>query len=271
MGRRFLVIVAHPDDAEFEFGGTALKLVSKGDQVKFISVCNGDHGHHAMERKELAARRYLETQSSAKISGVVEYEVFDISDCNLEVTLENRERIMRAIRKFQPDVVISHRTCDYHADHRNVAQLVQDCAYLVMVPLYCPDVPVPPQNPVFAFCWDKFIDPRPFRFDVAVPIDDVLEKKYQLMNCHASQVYEWLPHINKFTDFEIGKEYTWEEKRAYLSRHWGARYELCAEQGREMLIKLFGEKGKKFTQAEGFEISPYGRQVSVEEFQSYFL
>lgn len=271
MGRRFLLIVAHPDDAEIQFGGTALKLTDKGDQVKIISVCNGDCGHYNMDRKELARRRYLETQASAEISGVVEYEVFDISDCSVEVNLQNRERILRAIREFQPDVVITHRTCDYHADHRNTAQLVQDCAYLVMVPLYCSDVPVPPKNPVFATLWDRFVDPRPFRYDAVIPVDDVLERKYRLIDCHVSQVYEWLPYINGYTDFEIGKDYTFEERMAYLDRYWGARYVSAADQCRELLVKVFGEEGRSVRQIEALELSPYGRQITVEEFQSYFL
>ncbi|HQL09052.1 MAG TPA: PIG-L family deacetylase, partial [Lentisphaeria bacterium] len=114
--RRFLFFGAHPDDADLLFGGTAIKLARAGHAVKFVSACNGDCGHQSMSSPDLAKRRYLEAQASAKIAGLVEYEVLPIPDCRLECNLANRETFIRIIRRFQPDVVISHRSCDYHAD-----------------------------------------------------------------------------------------------------------------------------------------------------------
>ena len=271
-GLRFLFIGAHPDDGEFEFGGTAVHLIQQGAEVKFISVCNGNGGHQSMTRKDLAARRYLEAQASAKIAGLAGYEIFDYSDCELEVTLEARGRIMRAIRQFAPDVVISHRLCDYHADHRAVAQLVLDCAYLVMVPLYCSDVPVPEKNIIFAHPWDRFKDPRPFRFDAVCAVDHVIDTKYRMLDCHVSQLYEWLPWIDKCTYFDkdIAKK-PWEERRAFLEQFRGQKRQTIAIEGRERLIQVYGEEiGSKVVNAEAFELSPYGRQVSIEEFQELF-
>ena len=269
---RFLFIGAHPDDPEFEFGGTAVHLVQQGATVKFISVCNGNGGHYSMARKDLAARRYLETQASAKLAGIAEYEVFDYSDCELEVTLEARGRIMRAIRNFAPDVVISHRLCDYHVDHRAVAQLVLDCAYLVIVPLYCNDTPIPPKNVIFAHPWDRFKDPRPFRADAVCAIDHTMETKLKMLDCHVSQLYEWLPHCDKFADFDpeiVNKP--WPERREFLKKFRGFRHTIIADDCREKLIQLYGkEAGEKVQYAEAFELSPYGRQVSLEEFQELF-
>ena len=71
------------------------------------------------------------------------------SDTLLENTLANRIAITKIIREFQPDVVITHRLCDYHPDHRTTAQLVMDTTFLVRVPLFCPGVPVPEKNPVY--------------------------------------------------------------------------------------------------------------------------
>ena len=79
--------------------------------------------------------------------------------------IRNREEITRIIRNFQPDVVITHRLCDYHPDHRTASQLVLDTSFLLRVPHFCPDTPVPANNPVFAFSYDGFTDPRPFRMD----------------------------------------------------------------------------------------------------------
>lgn len=59
---RILAIGAHPDDCDEQFGGTAAKLAKAGHRVKFLSVTNGDAGHHEMGGAALAKRRFLETQ-----------------------------------------------------------------------------------------------------------------------------------------------------------------------------------------------------------------
>ena len=165
MVRNYLVIGAHPDDPDLLFGGCAVKLLKAGHQVKFVSVSSGDCGHYAMEPAALALRRHREAQESAKVAGLTGYEILDVPDCHVVCTLELRERLIRVIRDFEPDVVISHRLCDYHADHRATAQCVMDCAYLVRVPMYCADTPIPRKDPVFAYGYDAFTDPRPIRAD----------------------------------------------------------------------------------------------------------
>lgn len=269
MSNRFLFIGAHPDDSDLLMGGTAVKLIRAGHQVKFISVCNGDCGHYSMSHKELAKRRFAETQASAKIAGLVEYQVLNHSDCELENTLANREEIIRIIRRCGPDVVISHRTCDYHADHRNTAQLVMDAAYLLKVPLYCSDTPIPDRNPVFAYSYDRFRDPRPVRADAAVEIDSVLETKYRMLDCHVSQFYEWLPWDKGYKNFRIDPA-DWNAKKKWLDDNWGKRFREAADFARTTLVEEYGEAGRKVIQAETFELSEYGEQVSIPEFRRLF-
>lgn len=201
--KKFLVFGAHPDDADLMFGGTALKLIKAGHKVKFVSVANGDCGHFSMKPAELVECRYKEAQASAKIAGLSEYQILPNSDCVLETSLENRMRIIKIIREFKPDVVVSHRVNDYHADHRATAQLVEDAAYLVTVPLYCPKIPIPENWPVFSFGWDHFQKPNLFQADATVIIDDVLEQKLAMIDCHKSQFYEWLPWNQGFKNFDV--------------------------------------------------------------------
>ncbi len=256
--KKFLIIGAHPDDPDLMFGGAALQLIPQGHRVKFVSVANGDCGHFSMKPEELAKRRYAEAQASAEIAGLDEYEVLSNGDCMLEATLENRARIVKIIREFQPDVVISHRLCDYHADHRATAQLVQDASFVIMVPLYCPETPIPEEWPVFAFSWDQFLTPTPFQADTAVSIDSVIDKKLAMMNCHVSQFYEWLPWNKGFKDFDVSTM-SEDEKRQWLTDNWLCRNARQAEQ--------FMESG---LYAESFQMSEYGRQISVEEFLELF-
>ena len=133
---RLLVFGAHPDDCDIKAGGLAALYAQKGHRVKFVSVTNGDAGHHQMGGEPLAKRRNAEAQAAAKVLGI-EYELLDNHDGHLEPTLENRFKVIQQIRQFRPDLVMTHRPNDYHPDHRYTSVLVQDAAYMVTVPNVC--------------------------------------------------------------------------------------------------------------------------------------
>lgn len=265
--RRILFIGAHPDDADILCGGTAIKLTGAGHIVKFVSVTNGDTGHHILSRKETAETRYNEAQKAAKFFGLCEYQILD-HDCGIEPTIELRREVCRIIRAFSPDVVISHRLCDYHPDHRATAQLVQDCTFVCMVPHFCEDTPIPEKSPVFAFSFDRFKEPRPHRPDAAIEIDSVLRKKLDAHKCHNSQFFEWLPWSGGDKNFDRS---TLDEEGEYTHLlKWEARFIADNNEGvRERLVEAYGEeKGKSIVYAETFEQSPYARTVSKDEFQA---
>ena len=201
---RIIVFGAHPDDAEYKTGGTSAKWAKLGHQVKLVSVTNGDIGHWQMAGGPLAQRRMAEVTVAAKILGVTS-QVLDIHDGELLPTLEHRKRITKLIREWQADIVISHRPWDYHPDHRYVGVLVQDAAFMVTVPFFCPDVPSleyrktgfffsggtsGQKNPVFLHSSDGFRKPYPFDPDVAVSVDDVFETKLAAIHELPSQAYE---------------------------------------------------------------------------------
>ena len=160
-----------------------------GASRKLVSVTNGDIGHWRMHGEALAKRRFAEVQAADKVLGV-ETEVLPIHDGELEPTLENRRTITRLIRAWHADIVICHRPWDYHPDHRYVGVLVQDAAYMVTVPFFCPDTPPLRQNPVFMYLSDNFQKPYPFRADVVVSLDDVFDQKLDAMHELESQLYE---------------------------------------------------------------------------------
>jgi LmbE family N-acetylglucosaminyl deacetylase len=160
---RVIAFGAHPDDCDGKFGGTAAKFVKAGAAVKFVSVTNGDAGHQEMGGVALARRRYIETQESARRLGIAEYEVMNNHDGELMPTLEVRLEVIRAIRQWKADIVLSPRPNDYHPDHRYTGVLVQDAAYMVVVPNIVPDVPALRKNPIFLYYDDNFQQPNPFR------------------------------------------------------------------------------------------------------------
>ena len=177
---KVLMIGAHPDDNDICGGGLALKYAKAGHSVRFLSVCNGCGGHHKMQPKEIAERRYGETQAVAAFAGI-EYDVWNIPDCEVIADLETRKKLITYIRKFNPDIIFSHRTNDYHADHRNVAMLVQDASYLLTVPNLYPEEPAMRFMPVIMYFRDHFKNP-PFVPDIVIDIDDVIDDKFRLWN-----------------------------------------------------------------------------------------
>jgi LmbE family N-acetylglucosaminyl deacetylase len=262
---RIIAFGAHPDDCEFRVGGTAAKWAKLGHKVKFVSTTNGDIGHAIIAGGPLAQRRTKEVQEAAKILGI-ETQVLDNHDGELMPTLENRKTVIRLIREWEADVVITNRPNDYHPDHRYTSILVQDSAFMVMVPFICPDTPPLKKNPVFLFWPDRFKKPIPFKPDIVVSIDDVLEQKYRALHCLVSQIYERgalgdgnPDHFVKGTD---------EERLEWLKRR--RRYDL-PEEWRPLVDEYYGkENARTIKSVEAFEICEYGRQPSREELKRLF-
>src|SRR3982750_4626617 len=173
---RIICFGAHPDDCELQAGGVGAMWAAQGHHVKFVSVTNGDIGHWGGAGGPLGRRREKKVQEASKILGT-NVEVLDNHDGELMPTLENRQKLIRLIRQWKADLVLSHRPYDYHPDHRNTSLLVQDAAYMVTVPFICPDVPALKNNPVFRYYEDRFQKPYPSVPDVVVSIDSVIEKK----------------------------------------------------------------------------------------------
>ena len=261
-----LIIGAHPDDAE-DACGTAALYIAMGHKVKLVSVTNGDAGHQTMGGGELMRRRAEEARKSGEILGV-EYQLLDNHDGELMPTLENRRKIIRLIREFHADIVISPRTNDYHPDHRNTGQLVLDAAYMVTVPNICPETPILKKNPVFLFTSDNFSKPTPFAPDVVVGIDETIERKIDMYDCHVSQVYEWLPWNSGVID-QVPKGKA--ERREWMAKYRREEAQLIANKYRQKLIALYGaEKGAKIKYAEAFEDSEYGTRLNQENIPVLF-
>lgn len=269
------MIGAHQDDNEFGRGGLASKLVKKGHTVQFLSMCDGCGGHHIMSAEETVKARAKESAAVAKLLGIT-YDVWDVKDCNLVADLPTRKRLIRYIRKFNPDLIICHRTNDYHADHRASGQLVQDASYLLTVPNECDDVPAMRFMPVIAYSEDRFINP-PFRPDIVVDIDSEINVKLQMANLNVSQVYEWLPYTYDEQVPETPEErFEWlkgmnvtaettDEEIMNAGRGYAVRFAKTAARFRKELIERYGEeKGSKIRFAEAYEVCEYGKPMSEE-------
>jgi LmbE family N-acetylglucosaminyl deacetylase len=267
---RIIVFGAHPDDAEFKAGGTAILWAKQGHHVKLVSVTNGDIGHWQTAGGPLAQRRTAEAAKADKILGAVS-EVLDIHDGELEPNLENRRKITRLIRQWKADIVIAHRPWDYHPDHRYTGVLVQDAAFMVTVPFFCPDTPALVKNPVFLYSSDRFEKPYPFRADMAVAIDEVFDQKLEGIHELESQVYEGGASGNEEFVRGVPPASQPELRKAWLRESWEGRQAGEANRHRNALNKWYGpERGRSVKYAEAFEICEYGRQPNDAEIRTLF-
>jgi LmbE family N-acetylglucosaminyl deacetylase len=261
---RIIAFGAHPDDCELKVGGTAAKWAALGHHVLFVSVTNGDVGHWQMAGGPLARRRALEVQRAAQILGI-HSRVLDIHDGELEPTLEHRRTITRLIREWNADLVLSHRPNDYHPDHRYTGILVQDAAYMVTVPFFCPDVPAMKKNPVFLYFSDRFERPNPFRADVVVSTDDVREKKLAALEVIESQFLEGgcEGSADRVKDAAA--------RRRQVREGFLARDAAVAKKYQATVAALYGkEPAGKVEHAEAFEICEYGSRPSPAELRRLF-
>jgi LmbE family N-acetylglucosaminyl deacetylase len=233
--------------------------------VKFVSLTNGDAGHQSMRGEELAKRRRAEAQEAGRRIGI-EYEVLDNHDGKLLPTLDVREQVIREIRQWKADIVIAPRPNDYHPDHRYTGVLVQDASYMVIVPDLVTDTPPLKRNPVFLYYSDRFTRPQPFRADIVVSIDDVFEKKINMLDAHVSQFYEWLPWTEG--QFEQVPKDPADRKKWLAASMRGARK--LQPEWRDALERRYGAPAAGVQHAEAFEITEYGRQPSEEEIPKLF-
>jgi len=264
---RIIIFGAHPDDAEYRGAGVAMKWAKQGHHVKLVSTTNGDIGHWQMAGGPLALRRIKEVEEVGRRLGATT-EVLDIHDGEIMPTLENRRTVTRLIREWDADLVITNRPNDYHPDHRYTSILVQDSAFMVTVPFFAPDVPALKTNPVFLYTSDRFQTPNPFRADIAVGIDDVIEPTLDALLVMESQIHEGGAngHAGLFPDDPAARQRRREEVRKNLAR----RYANAADTYRDALVKFHGDQGRKVRHAQAFEICEYGRRPSQEELKKLF-
>jgi LmbE family N-acetylglucosaminyl deacetylase len=134
--QRALIILAHPDDVEFVAGGTVIKWLRSGAQVRYVLVTSGDAGSHDPDitREELVRLRQAEQWQAARHIGVEEVIFLEYHDGEVEPTLALRRELVRQIRRYKPDVVVTFDPTQLyvngqyinHPDHRAVGQATLD-------------------------------------------------------------------------------------------------------------------------------------------------
>jgi bacillithiol biosynthesis deacetylase BshB1 len=202
-----LAIMPHPDDAELLCGGTLANAADRGRRVGILDLARGESASRGTvdERADEAAM-------SARILGVVVRENLGLPDAAMRNDPESREHLVRAIRRFQPRVVIAPALEGRHPDHHTAAQLIRDACFLAGIAKIAPDLP--PHRPFKVLhCITYREDPVPISF--IVDISDTFERKLQAIQCFGSQ-FDGLT--------QAGEAYPNGEPLYDLVRHQAAHY-----------------------------------------------
>jgi LmbE family N-acetylglucosaminyl deacetylase len=265
---RIICFGAHPDDCELQASGTATMWAAKGHHVLFVSVSNGDIGHWKEAGGPLARRRKAEVDAAHKLLGI-KGEILDIHDGEVLPTIENRRMLTRLIREWRADIVMGPRPNDYHPDHRYTGVLVQDAAYMVTVPHFCPDVPYLKKNPAFFYYPDRFQKPNPFNPDVIVSIDSVMEKKLDALAIMESQFYEG--GANGYPELMPSEPEKQKQRKQEVRDGFARRNQGVATRFRAKLTDWYpAAQAEKIKHAEAFELCEYGAQPNKAELKRLF-
>jgi len=212
---RVLVVAAHPDDIEFGAAGTIARWVSEGAEIGYLIATRGDKGSDDPDANlsELVARREREQRDAAAELGVASVDFLDEPDGLVQPTLALRERITRAIRRAQPEVVMSHDPTVLfvnnewvnHPDHRAVGQVTVDAVFpTARDPLNFPEhrtAGLEPWKVAELFLWSTN------EANQLVDIGETLDRKIAALAHHASQFrsFDDIAHWVRRRSEELGE------------------------------------------------------------------
>jgi len=196
-----MVVTPHPDDAEFGVAGTVARWVKEGKDVVYVVCTDGSKGTGDINvnPKELVKTREREQWCAAEVLGVREVIFLRQEDQGLEDTPEFRKEIVRLIRMYRPEIVVTanpYRRYIWHRDHRITGQVVLDAVFpYARDHLAYPDLlkeGIEPHRVKEVWLWTIMEDIN-YRSDIT----DTFHVKLAALRCHESQVGD-----NRFPDLE---------------------------------------------------------------------
>lgn len=186
---RVLGVGAHPDDLEILCGGTLARYVREGHEVVMCHATKGDRGSFEYSSEEVARIRHEEAARAASVAGA-EHVSLGLSDGEVNASdPAQRLLVVDLVRQARPDVIITHSTGDYMADHNEISKLVFDASFLSSLPLLETGTPYHPEvAPIYFMETVTGLGFTPTEF---VDVTDTVETKVGMLECHQSQL-RWL-------------------------------------------------------------------------------
>lgn len=191
---KLMVVSPHPDDAEIGAGGTIASWVKQGREVVLVVCTNGDKGSSDpnMTSEMLPQIRHKEQIEAAKVLGIREVIFLDHPDGFLEDTPEFRGELVRLIRKYRPDVVMTtdpYRKYIWHRDHRITGTVTLDAIYPYARDRLCYPEQIAeglePHRVKEVYLWGAE------EADTYIDISDTFDTKMAALICHASQLGQY--------------------------------------------------------------------------------
>lgn len=177
-----LAIAAHPDDVELSCAGTLMVHAQQGQKVGIVDLTRGELGTRGTPEG-----RVMEAQDACKLMGLEIRENLGLADGFFQNTREDQLAVIRAIRKFKPEIVLANAIDDRHPDHGRAARLIADSCFMAgLRKIETSDKGQPQEawrpKQVFHFLQDRFHQP-----DFVVDITPVIEKKMEAIRCFKTQ------------------------------------------------------------------------------------
>src|SRR5215470_10930923 len=214
---RLLAAMAHPDDAEILVGGTLFRLKSLGWELGIMTMTGGDCGSATHTRDEIARIRQAEAVAAADYLGAW-YECAGLMDVEIFANAENLRRVVELMRRFDPNVVITHSPVDYMVDHEEASRLARSACFALSMPLYQTRqiAPAAATKSTPALYYADPIDGVDAMGDRVLPhfyvnITETIENKLAMLSLHKSQ-RDWLRAHHGVDEY------------LEQARRWGARY-----------------------------------------------
>lgn len=196
-----MAIVAHPDDIEFGSSGTMARWARHGARICYVLCTSGDVGiaEPSITREEAARIREAEQLEAARIAGVTDVVFLREPDGMLQATMELRRKLVREIRRFKPEVVITsdptvlfpRNTYINHPDHRAAATAALDAVFPaagqphLFQELEEEGLQAHKVCKVYITSWGEGTD--------FVSIDETIDIKVEALRAHKSQMKDWDP------------------------------------------------------------------------------
>jgi len=180
-----LAIGAHPDDVDLSCGGTVAKLVKQGRKVGIADLTRGELGTRGSE-----AIRAAEAAEAARVLGVHAREILGMPDGNLETTLDNRLKIVRIIRKYQPDVLLIPYPVDRHPDHEHAHTLSREAWFAAGLAKVETSLDGTPQEPFRPRAYYYYMQWFEFQPSFIVDISEEFEQRMDCVRAFKSQFYD---------------------------------------------------------------------------------
>ena len=195
--RRILVVVAHPDDAEFGCAGSVARWIADGDEVFYCLLTTGNRGSDdpAMTPERLAVIREVEQRAACRVLGVRDVSFLGYPDGEVEDTREARRDVVREVRRFRPDRLVcqnpfpSLNPYSGHRDHRHAGRLALDAVYpYARDRLHFPELLAEgfPPHKVREVYLMGHGEP-----DLHVDITGTMDRKLEALRCHATQLKDF--------------------------------------------------------------------------------